>query len=200
MMMESLSAQDALFCFLFANESFAEFRSKFGHLVLIFQELDQELRQATKYIRKAYAQKGQQFCGEIDLNEASFHDLINAFEELLDDSNDSLAFIKKLHDARKYRNRLAHRFTSFKSLRYHISFGGRAKTIQSLNLQIHRAIPLVMMVHRIGRMYAADLGLTDQTLDHLGEHYFNELGVQKSSVLEYIFGNPRESSRNNDEI
>jgi len=192
--LENLSIKDAVFCILFGTEWFAEFRSKFGHLVLVFQELEQELRITVDYMKQAYEQNGVAWEFEVNPKEATFEMLMRMFADQLTDSDGSRVLIRHLHEARKYRNRLAHQFTNPDSLEYHQSAGCRAKIIQQLNVRIKRVIPLVMVVHRIGRAYAFDVGMSDEAIARGVKDWQESLGIaDEDEHFRYVTGEDFES-------
>jgi hypothetical protein len=111
-----LSFEDASLCVLYGLPYFAEFRAKYGHLSLIFQELEMELKTTVDYMKRAHEMNKIIEDFEEEPKEASFVALIRMFGSQLDRSEGSRDIIKKLHRARKYRNRLAHDFLSPKEL------------------------------------------------------------------------------------
>jgi hypothetical protein len=117
------------------------------------------------------------------------------FADQLTDCDGSRDLIRHLHEARKYRNRLAHQFTNPDSLDYHLSAGGRAKTIQQLNVRIMRVTPLVMVVHRIGRAYASDVGMTDEVIARANKARLESLGIHEDQQFAYMTGETLESFR-----
>jgi len=184
-----LSFEDAIFCVLFGSPFFAEFTAKYGHLSLVFQELEMELKTTVDYMKRAFELNQILDNFEEEPKTASFDALIRMFGSQLDRSEGSRDLIGRLHQARKYRNRLAHDFLSPKDLVYHISAGGRQKIIQQLDVRINLVIPLVMIVHRIGRAYASDVGMTDEALDKGADSYNEMLGLlDEKQQVEYVFG------------
>jgi len=172
-----LSYEDAVNCLLFGTEWFADFRSKYGHLILAFQELEQELKTTLYYMKMSYKHRGIDEEFESDPQKSSFEKLIQMFSSQLGGSSGSRDLVDRLHKARRYRNRLAHEFLEAKSLEYHVSAGGRAKTIQQLDLRLNYLIPLVMIVHRIGKGYAADVGRTEEVMQLLTNQMRERLGI-----------------------
>ncbi len=187
-----LSYGDAANCLLFGTEWFADFRSKYGHLILAFQELEQELKTTLYYMEMSYKHRGIDEEFESDPQTSSFEKLIQMFSSQLGGSSGGRDLVGRLHQARKYRNRLAHEFLEAQSLEYHLSAGGRAKTIQQLDLRLNHLIPLVMIVHRIGKGYAADIGRTEQVMDLLTGQMLERLGIDsEENWVTYVTGEAR---------
>lgn len=184
--------QDAAFCVLFGSSYFSEFRAKYGHIILVFQELEMTLKTTLGYMKEAYEKHNITEYFEIDPSSASFYDLIEMFTTQLDSSKaGSLDFIGRLHEARKYRNRLAHTFVNSDSLEYHMSFGGRQKTLEAFDNRIATVVALVMIIHRVGRAYATDIGMTDDAIDEMAEKIRDDLGLTDQEFAEYLTGKER---------
>ena len=183
-----LSWEDACFCTLFSRPWFADFRAKYGLLILVFQELEMELKTTLDYMKKSYEQNKIPETFHIEPCEASFSELISMFGNQLDCTDGSRDLIRMLHEARKYRNRLAHEFLTAESMEYHMSYGGRKKIIQILDERIRAVIPLVMVVNRVGRAYATDVGMTDNHCDSVGTRRRESLGLTEKQMVDYVFG------------
>lgn len=180
--------RDASLCVLYGTSWFAEFREHFGYLVLVLQELEHEIKSTVDYMKQAFEKYQIPEYFEVDPKDASFEVLIEMFSSQLDQSPGSRELIHKLHEARKYRNRLAHRFLDAGSLKYHLSAGGRKKTIHNLKLRTEYVIALVMAIHRVGRAYATDIGLSDEVLRRASELNWEQLGVDEDIIIEYMCG------------
>jgi hypothetical protein len=128
-------------------------------------------------MKMSYKHRGIDEEFESDPQKSSFEKLIQMFSSQLGGSSGSRDLVDRLHKARRYRNRLAHEFLEAKSLEYHVSAGGRAKTIQQLDLRLNYLIPLVMIVHRIGKGYAADVGRTEEVMQLLTNQMRERLGI-----------------------
>jgi hypothetical protein len=184
-----LSMKDAALCLLYGTPYFEEFRAKYGHLSLVFQELEMELKTTVDYMKRWCEMNQIMESFEDEPKEASFEALIRMFASQLARSEGSRDIIGKLHQARKYRNHLAHDFLSPKDLVYHVSAGGRQKTIQRLEARINMVIPLVMIVHRIGREFGSCIGMTAEVLTQESNRYFEMLGLlDDKQRIEYTFG------------
>jgi hypothetical protein len=201
MKMSALSYEDAVNCVLFGTEWFADFRSKYGHLILVFQELEQELKSTVDYMKMC--------CEKLEIDEefesepknSTFEVMIRMFASQLDQSKGSRDLVSRLHKARKYRNRLAHDFTSAESLGDHLSAGGRARTIDQLDARINHVIPLVMIVYRIGRAYASDVGKTDQFIEEQVNRMCEQLDLQTTDeIVTYMTGEFREDKGGGDSV
>jgi len=185
---EGAPFRDASLCLLYGTPWFSEFREHFGYLVLVLQELEQEIKSTVGYMKQACEKNQIPEYFEQDPKDAPFEVLIRMFSSQLDQSAGSCDLINKLHEARKYRNRLAHCFLDAKALEYHISAGGRKKTIDNLKRRTEYVIALVMVIHRIGRAYATDIGLTDEVIHRASAFNREQLGLDDDGYMEYVLG------------
>ncbi|NQX00647.1 hypothetical protein HQ447_08285 [bacterium] len=97
MEMTALSYGDAANCLLFGTEWFADFRSKYGHLVLVFQELEQELKSTVDYMKMRYEKRGIDEEFESEPKNSPFEKLIQMFASQLDQSTGSRDLVSSLH-------------------------------------------------------------------------------------------------------
>ncbi len=70
---------------------------------------------------------------EPDSNLTSFENLINKFASQLNETDGCRDFIRHLHEARRYRNRLIHQLLKDELLEEISSAGGRKKLVMQLN-------------------------------------------------------------------
>jgi hypothetical protein len=138
----------------------------YGYLMLLGQNLEFELRECLISIEFSLALRGikPRFFGKPE--KATFEKLIDMFAAQLNTKHPpTKEFVDDLHRARKLRNRLAHGFLHPSQGDYFITHGGQQAMLHRLKLAEKIFFPVVMFVGRIGRGYAADLGVTAEFVE-----------------------------------
>lgn len=138
----------------------------YGYLMLLGQNLEFELRECVISMEFSLALRGikPRFSGKPE--KARFEKLIDMFAAQLNTAHaPTKDFVDELHRARKLRNRLAHGFLHPAQGEYFITHGGQQATLHRLKLAEKIFFPVVIFVGRIGRAYAADLGLTAEFVE-----------------------------------
>jgi hypothetical protein len=131
----------------------------YGYLMLLGQNL--ELRECLISMEFSLALRGikPRFSGKPE--KATFEKLIDMLAAQLNTAHTpTKEFVDELHRARKLRNRLAHGFLHPSQGEYFITHGGQQAILPRLKLAEKVFFPVIMFVGRLGRGYAADLGLT----------------------------------------
>jgi hypothetical protein len=142
------------FAAIFKQDSLKDICRLYGYLMLLGQNLEVELRVCLEYLQLALLLKGKppRFAGNSE--KATFDKLIEMFASQLDISDPNTEqLVKDLHQARLFRNRLAHGFLDVADSQYYLTPGGRASVLRRLKLAERVFFPLVMLVNMVGRAY-----------------------------------------------
>ena len=134
--------------------------------MLLGQNLEWELRECLLHMEFSLSIRGikPRFSGKPE--KANFEKLIDMFAAQLNTAHSpTKEFVDELHRARKLRNRLAHGFLHPSQCEYFITKGGQEAILHRLKLAEKIFFPVIAFVGRIGRGYAADLGITAEYME-----------------------------------
>ena len=148
-----------------AKGSLTEICRLYGYLMLLGQNLEFELRECLMSMQFAFAIRGIEPRCAGNPEKAKFDKLIQMFAAQLNINHPpTKEFVDELHRARKLRNHLAHGFLSPAESTYFITHGGQQAVLHRLKLAEKIFFPVIIVISRLNRAYAADYGVTDEFL------------------------------------
>jgi hypothetical protein len=138
----------------------------YGYLMLLGQNLEFELRECLISMEFSLRIRGIKPRFSSRPEKAKFEKLIDMFAAQLNTAHlPTKEFVDELHRARKLRNRLAHGFLHPSQCDYFVTAGGQQAILHRLKLAEKIFFPVICFIGRIGRGYAADLGVTAEYIE-----------------------------------